>query len=62
MVDVIPIVVFIAGSATGYFVMKRKLKAIRNLVVELDNALEDDNITEEEAVRIWQRIRELVGA
>jgi hypothetical protein len=62
VVDLVPVITFLGGGVAGYLVIKRKLHAIRELVVALDDALQDDKITEEECVRIWIAIKELVGA
>jgi len=39
---------------------KGKLRAVRELVDELDEALRDDRVTEEEWRRLWEKLKALV--
>ena len=49
----------ITGSII-YLYFKRKLSQIRVFIDALDDALYDDNITEEEFRRIWKSLKELI--
>jgi len=40
--------------------LKSKLRAVRELVDELDEALRDDRVTEEEWRRLWEKLKALV--
>lgn len=42
------------GVGIGYAVFKRKLSQVRRLVDELDDALRDDKVTDEEFKRLWE--------
>lgn len=60
---VIGIVIAAGGVALAKYVyFKRKLHVIRELIDELDNALYDDKITEEEYRQLWQRFKALIEA
>lgn len=56
----ITIMAIIASSVATWYRFKRKIKALREFIVELDEAIKDDKVTEEEFRRIWQRFKDLI--
>jgi len=36
---------------------KKRISKLRELIIEVDEALKDDNVTEEEFRRIWERVK-----
>jgi hypothetical protein len=55
---IIPLGIAVAG---GYFLgAKRKIHQVRVLLDEVDDAIQDDRVTEEEFRRIWNRTRNLI--
>jgi hypothetical protein len=66
-ITLIGTVVVIITSSSGVFLfyykkIKNKLSAIRNALDELDNALKDDHVTEEEFIEIFKRFKLIVYA
>ncbi len=59
---IVSAVLFLVALLAGaYWVMaKRYLSEIRKLIVELDDAITDDRITEEEWNKIWAALMELI--
>lgn len=54
----IPLLVGVGGS---YFLLfKKKLKAFRNLIDSVDDAVYDNNVSEEEFLKIYEHAKELI--
>ena len=43
----------------GYALAKRKLKALISCLQEVDKAIEDDNVSQEEVEKIWEACSKL---
>ncbi|MEM4321094.1 MAG: hypothetical protein QW475_04565 [Candidatus Nitrosocaldus sp.] len=51
----------VAASFVYYIRFKRKLKAFREFIDLLDDALYDDRITEEEYRALWDKFKRLIN-
>ena len=54
----VPILIGVAGS---YFLLfKKKIKEMRNFIVDIDDAVTDDKVTEEEFQKIYADAKALI--
>jgi hypothetical protein len=51
------IISILATFFTQYVLFKRKLRAVREFIDKLDDALYDDRITEEEYRTLWEKFK-----
>ncbi|MEM2697957.1 MAG: hypothetical protein QXF17_01410 [Ignisphaera sp.] len=59
---IISLLIAIGGTAASmYFYFKSKLHAFRKFVDELDDALYDDKISEDEFRSLWERFKALIS-
>jgi hypothetical protein len=55
---IITLAIAVAG---GYFLgAKRKIHQVRELLDEMDDAIQDDRVTEEEFRKIWGKVRDVI--
>jgi Na+/H+ antiporter NhaB len=53
------VVSVLATFFTQYALFKRKLRAVREFVDTLDDALQDDKVTEQEYRELWEKFKAL---
>ena len=59
---IVAIIIAAGGSSLAtYIVFKHKLRAFRELIDELDDALYDNKVTEEEFRRLWEKFKALIS-
>jgi|GEM_PF-1204403 hypothetical protein len=61
ILSLLPIVITSASTySVCYILFKRKLKEVREAIDALDDALQDDKISEEEFKEIWSKFKAIV--
>ena len=62
--DYVTIGLTIAALIFGakYLAFKKRLRAFRQFIDELDGALEDDSVSDEEYRRLWGRFKDFLDA
>lgn len=59
--SLLPVVITSASTySLCYMLFKRKLKAVREAIDTLDDALQDDKISEEEFREIWSKLKAII--
>jgi hypothetical protein len=55
------IISILATFFTQYILFKRKLRAVREFIDKLDDALYDDRITEDEYKELWEKFKAILN-
>ncbi len=61
ILSLLPLVITSASTySVCYILFKRKLKEVREAIDALDDALQDDKISEEEFRKIWSKFKAII--